>query len=590
MTAGSTARLRRGTGPLLLAGGGVAFGLLAQALAQPQSGRPDSWTLPDLAAGWSFLLAGLLVRRLRPGNRCWLLLMAVGVTWFFGTFAAAAGQNASLAGFALAGASNVVLAWLLLAYPTGRLATGRERALLGAIALLYAVRVAARLFLYVPPDGTGCGCAPNRFLPITDSRWYDAVNAAYPWAFTAGFGLALAAAVARWRRSSRPGRRMLIPVVATGAVVAVELAYSYVVRVQSGLAVPTANDLFFLVAGVRALAAGAFVIGLRRLRSSRSAVVDLVGGLPEHGAAPDRLTAALRRALGDPSLELAAWSPEESAYVRADGRHLQPGVGPLGRATTVITGDDRPIAALIHDEALLEDPGLVSAIVAAVRLTADNERLRDELEHQLAEVAASRARIVASGDAERRRIERDLHDGAQQRLVTIALALRLTEARMSGGADPATRQALSQAVKDLGEAVDELRDLARGIHPAVLSESGLAVALESLADRSTLPVHLSVRPFREPSVAVATAAYYVVAECLTNVVKHARATSATVNVTEADHGLMVEVMDDGAGGAAPAPRSGLTGLVDRVTAVGGTLSLDSETGRGTHIRVWLPCA
>ncbi len=174
---------------------------------------------------------------------------------------------------------------------------------------------------------------------------------------------------------------------------------------------------------------------------------------------------------------------------------------------------------------------------------------------------------------------------------TIALALRLAETRTSGHTtDPATRQALSQAVKDLGEAVDELRDLARGIHPAVLSESGLAVALESLCDRSPLPVDLDAPPFREPPADVATAAYYVVAESLTNVVKHAHAPSARVTVRQTDHGLRVTIADQGGGGAQPGARSGLAGLVDRVAAIGGTLTLDSPPGRGTTVTVWLPCA
>lgn len=575
--------------PMAVVAFGVSFGLLAQHLAQTQSGRPSDFRLPDLAAGWSFLAAGLVVRWRQPGNRCWLLLMAVGGTWFIGTFHAAAGENVSLGGFAFAGASTVILMWLLLAHPSGRIGSRRDLALLMVAAGVYLAEVINRLFLYVPPDGTGCGCAPNRFLPITDRRWYDAIDSAYPWVLCTVFALVVLAALERWRHSSAPGRRMLAPVVASGALVAAELGYEYVVRRQTGLVVPTTHQLFYAVAALRVVTAAAFVVGLTELRHTRSAVIDLVGALPEQGT-PDRLTDALRRALGDPSLELVPWSDAHGAYVDAAGQSVVPDVHRAGRATTVISEQDRPVALLVHDQALLADPGLLSAVTATVRLTADNERLRLELEQRLTEVAASRARIVAAGDAERSRIERDLHDGAQQRLVTIALALRLAEARLPAGSDPATRQAIAQAVKDLGEAIEELRDLARGIHPAVLSESGLSVALESLVDRSSSPVNLELEPFPEPELPVATAAYYVVAECLTNVVKHAQATSVAVTVRPDRDGVLVMVTDDGVGGASAAPGSGLDGLADRVAAIGGTLTVTSGPQAGTAVRAWLPCA
>jgi signal transduction histidine kinase len=264
-------------------------------------------------------------------------------------------------------------------------------------------------------------------------------------------------------------------------------------------------------------------------------------------------------------------------------------VSASGRALTRIERRGQPVAALVHDAALLEDPGLVNAVVAAVRLTLDNEQLQSELESQLAEVAASRARIVAAGDEERRRIERDLHDGAQQRLVTIALALRLAETRLAEDADPAVRDVLAQGVKDLGEAIDELRDLARGVHPAILGESGLVAAIESLADRSPLDVSLELDVHAEPTSAVAAAAYFAVAEALTNITKHASATTVTVRVVDRVGSLHISVTDDGAGGADPGG-SGLRGIADRVAAVGGTLSVDSPPGSGTHFQVDLPCA
>jgi signal transduction histidine kinase len=551
---------------------------------------PPGVLAADLLGGLVFLGAGLLVRRLRPGNRCWWLLMATGTTWFVGTLQVSTDPDISLTGFAFGNWHFLALSWLLLAYPTGRVPGRRERALLGVLAALCTVRTLSRLFLFVPPDGTGCGCAPNRFLPLTDGRWYDAVDRVWPWALVGTFLLVLAGATDRWRRSSRAGRRMLTPVLVAATAVAAQLSYDYVIREEAGIIGPGRTGLFYLVVAARAATAVAFVVGLRQLRSARSAVVDLVGGLEGGDASPDRLSEALRRALGDPSLELVPWSPADHAYVDPAGRRLTLPVTVPGRATTLIEQDATPIAALVHDEALLEDPGLVSAVAAAVRLTSDNERLRSELQHQLDEVAASRSRIVAAGDAERRRIERDLHDGAQQRLVTIALALRLTEARMGPDADPATRETLTQSVKDLGEAIVELRDLARGIHPAVLSESGLHTALVSLIDRSPLGVRLDVRLQAEPPAAVSAAAYFAVSEALTNVVKHAHAADVLVQVTADDQKLLILVTDDGVGGADPGPGSGLRGLADRVDAAGGTLHLESPTGRGTRLEVKLPCA
>jgi signal transduction histidine kinase len=345
--------------------------------------------------------------------------------------------------------------------------------------------------------------------------------------------------------------------------------------------------IFYVTEWARAAVAVALAAGLVRLRRTRSAVVDLVAELG-HDAPPARLGDALSRALGDPSLTLVPWSAAAGRYVDDEGGPVDLSVEPPGRAVTRIENRGEPVAAIVHDAALLEDPGLVNAVVAAVRLTIDNEQLQAELEAQLAEVAASRSRIVAAGDTERQRIERDLHDGAQQRLVTIALALRLAEARLAGDATPEVRAVLSKTVLDLQEAIDELRDLARGIHPASL-ESGLCAALESLVDRSPLSVRLDVRLNGEPPSAVAHTAYFAVSEALTNIVKHANAYEVTVRAVTCDGTIRVQVTDDGDGGADADNGTGLRGIADRVAAVGGTMHLDSPPGAGTHLEIDLPC-
>ena len=543
----------------------------------------------DVVGGAVFLAAGLAVWAARPGNRCWWLLMACGATWFVGSLGGSSDRDLALVGFALGGWYFVALSWLVLAYPSGRVQGTAARALLGFVVALFFVRTTSRLFLYVPPDGTGCGCVTNRFLPVSDSRWYDAVDRVFPWAFVAAFAGVVVLAGLRWWRSSRPGRRMLTPMLVGVSGVALQLAYDYVVSDYVALTSARRQDLFYLVVSVRAVTAAAFVVGLLRLRAARSAVVDVVSGLDGHDATPDDLGPALRRALGDGSLELVPWSEPARAFVDGSGRRVELPVQQPGRAGTVIEHGGRPVAVLVHDEALLEDPGLVSAVTATVRLTADNDRLRRELQEQLAEVAASRSRLVAAGDAERRRIERDLHDGAQQRLVTIALSLGLTESRLATDTDPSVVDAIRQSVKDLAEAIAELRDLARGIHPAVLTESGLAAALGSLADRSAVPVRLDVRLTAEPAAPVAAAAYFAVAEALTNVAKHAHATQAVVEVVSEGGRLTLHVTDNGVGGADPVKGTGLRGLADRVDAAGGTMTISAATSGGTVLAVELPC-
>lgn len=568
---------------------GVVFGVLAER-TQQLAGRSWPVMIADILGGWAFLVAGMLVWGRRPGNRCWWLLMAAGISWFVGTLWATADEVVSLIGFAFGGWHYLFMVWVLLAFPTGLVPLLRDRILLGVLVVLSTVRTLGRLFLFVPPDGTGCDCAPNRFLPITDPMWFDAAESLYMWGYTATILLALISVAVRWSGSSRPGRRMLAPVLSAGTAVLAGQAYDRLNQSHEIVDVLTQEGMFYVLVLLRVIAAAAFVFGLWRLKGSRSAVADLVADLGPDAASPAPLEAALRRALGDPTLVLLPWSPAAGGYVDDHEQAVALPVDDGRRAITRIERRGVPVAALVHDPALLEDPGLINGVVAAVRLTADNERLRDEVDRQLVEVAASRSRILDAGDAERRRIERDLHDGAQQRLVTIGLALRLTEARLGKDADPQMRSDLVQAVKDLGEAIDELRDLAQGIHPSILTEAGLAAALESLADRAPVPVHLQVDLPDDVAPPIAATAYFAVAEALTNIAKHARA--ATVEVLASSRGDRVEivVVDDGVGGASESAfGSGLRGIADRVAAVGGSMRVHSPAGGGTRLELSLPC-
>ena len=329
----------------------------------------------------------------------------------------------------------------------------------------------------------------------------------------------------------------------------------------------------------------AFLVGLLRTRLQRSGVADLVVELRSLSR-PDDVRDAIARALGDPSLELAFWLPADERYVDPRGSPLDVTTRE-GRAVTVLEHDGRRVAALVHDPALLDEPELLEAVGAAASLTLENARLQAELSAQLAEVRASRARIVEAGDAERRRLERDLHDGAQQRLLGIRLALQLARGRIADG-DGSVDELLTEADAEVGGALEELRALARGIHPAILTDEGLAPAIAALARRAPVPIELTVSPERLPEPVEATA-YFVASEALANVAKHARASRATIALARTNGRVAIEVTDDGVGGA-DAEGTGLRGLRDRVEALDGHLEVETQAGRGTRVTAVIPCA
>jgi signal transduction histidine kinase len=334
------------------------------------------------------------------------------------------------------------------------------------------------------------------------------------------------------------------------------------------------------------LAPLAFLAGVLQARLARASVGDL---LVELRADPDPafLRAALARALGDPSLALTYWLPEYEQWADVDGRPLALDDA-AGRATTFIDRDGVHVAALTHDAGVKDEPELLEAVAAAASMALENARLHAESRARLAELRASRERIVTAGDAERRRLERNLHDGAQQRLVAVALQLKLLQRRIHGDPDAAEQLATVAGIH-LAEALDELRELARGLHPAVL-EHGLGPALDALATRSAVITTVAYdAPGRLPEP-VELAAYFVACEALTNTAKYAGASAATVRVWRTGSAAFIEISDDGAGGADDLRGSGLRGLADRVEALDGRLRVDSPAGVGTTVTAELPCA
>ncbi len=294
----------------------------------------------------------------------------------------------------------------------------------------------------------------------------------------------------------------------------------------------------------------------------------------------------LAESLGDHSVAIAYWLPDREIFVDEIGRRVDLPHRASGRTWTTVERDGRPVAAIVHDAALDTTSELVQAAAAASSLAIDNERLKADLRARLEELRVSRLRIVEATDAARRRIERDLHDGAQQQLVALALELRLLHRRVED--QPEITPLVDGLSERLSSALAELRELARGIHPSILTDQGLAPAIDALADRAAVDVRAVVGVEARLSEPVEAAAYFVVAEALTNVVKYAQASAVDVDVRRVADEVLVEVADDGVGGVDVAAGSGLRGLQDRLAAVDGHLDIDSPREGGTRLRARIP--
>ena len=540
---------------------------------------PDVWAVFGPVVGWSFVGTGLFAWRRRPESRSGLLMVLVGFAWFLGPLYAADSPLVFTLGIVASGLWGPVFGHLLLSFPTGRLPTrARRRVVAASYVLVPLAPVPALLVSNADRVISDCrgGCPRNVLLIDQDASLGDA---ALVLGAAISLGLCVVAVgmlVRQWRAAAAPERRSLVPLFASGGL---SLA------LVAAFAVSQVDALLWLAFAAFAATPFAFLAGLARadLTGSRG-VRTLMAELADAPARAD-LRDALARALGDPALELAFWMPELNCYVDAAGSTADlPGADDVRRTVTEIDHHGQHVAAIVHDRA--QDAATVRAAGAATALTLENQRLDAELRARLVELRASRARLVEAADGERRRIERDLHDGAQSRLVALALNLRLARMSVTDGSD--TAALLDGSIDELGQSLKELRDLARGIHPVVLSERGLEPAVRALAARAPVPVDIVGQAGRLPA-AVETAAYFVVSEGLTNVSKYARAEHATVRVERVNGQLLVEVSDDGVGGASVSHGSGLRGLSDRVAALSGTLEVTSPPGRGTRLRAYLPC-
>jgi signal transduction histidine kinase len=535
--------------------------------------------------GGAFIATGLLAWARRPENRFGALMVAVGFTYCLSGLIVSTEPWVFITGLVFIAVPYAILAHLLVAFPTARVRTRSERA------LVYAIYVTATVGWWgcmLLEDTTRLGLPRNPLL-VTDARSLFVTLADVRFGIVAALLLAVGVVlVQHWRANSPTHRTALAPVYVAGYLV---LALYAVWAVTGILRAPDDAQENLERARVIALAAVpfAFLFGLLRSRvADAAAVSELVASLGEWGARRGRLRDALAEALGDPSLELSFWLPQRRCWVDEGGLPVELPADGGARTCTPIEQDGRPLAMIVHAPSLAHDRDLVRAIGGAASLALENERLDAELRARLQELRASRARIVESADAARRRIERDLHDGAQQQLVALLLSLRVARSRLDSDPETAGRL-LDEATTNLEQAIGELRELARGIHPALLSDRGLPPALEALAERLPLPVEIDARLDERLPENVEAAAYFVASEALTNVARYAQAQHAWITVERQDGQLVVEIADDGVGGADPSAGSGLRGLADRLAVLDGELEVASPPGGGTTVRATIPC-
>lgn len=528
--------------------------------------------------GGSFAACGLIAWHRRPDNRSGVLMTLTGFAFFVQPLLLQLdGAIPQTLGHWFADLWFLFFVPLLLTFLTrGRLQTRLDRALVGVVAA--EVFVLAPLYLTVAPD------VPTLLLITPHPGVAAVIDTTQRIAF-AGVSLSTAAVLAaRFHAATGPGRRALLPGLAGVACLLLYVAL-LVLDIVAGpdRTSPAAEVVSWIAALSIVTVPLAFLAGLLRSRLARGGLAALFREL--RTVQPPDLQPALARALGDPSLVIAFPVGGGLLTDAAGTPVVLPGPG-AQRSVAAVEHNGVQVAVLVYDRALDDDPELVDAVGAAATIALQNQLLQAEALRSHAELQDSRGRIIAAADAERRRIERNLHDGAQQRLVTLAVALSLIQRRIRADPDDA-EQLVTAAGGELARSLEELRELARGIHPAAL-EHGLDVALDALAQRSAVPAVVSVDPGPRLPQPVEFAAYFVASEALTNVTKYAQAGAVAITVAREQHRIVVQITDDGVGGADPALGTGLRGLDDRVQALGGQLRVTSPAGAGTVVTAELP--
>jgi signal transduction histidine kinase len=549
-----------------------------------QAGAASASDFVYRVTGGSFIVSGLIAWQRRPENRVGALMVAVGFALFVDPLLSQ--SDASLVktlGLLFADFWSILFAILLLVFPHGRRLGGRlDRLVVAAFAVPVTLQLFWLLFLEQRHHELLRNGFRNAFLVWPNAQVADAIDKSQHALFviaTVSLSLVL---VWRWLKASPPLRRLLVPVLA-GAATMLSFAVLLATDLISGSRLQQVLLVTYLVLATVPVA---FLAGFLLSRLARTAVGELLLELSE-SPSPGELRDALARSLRDPSLTLAYWLPQFESWADLDGRPVELPLQGSERATTLIDRDGVRVAALLHDPALDEQRELLAAVGAAAGIALENGRLHAEQRAHLEELRGSRARVIEAGQKERQRLERDLHDGAQQRLIALSLELSRLGKQLAGDGDARSR--LDQARGEIALSLEELRAVSRGLHPAVLSGHGLEVALESIAAHAPVPVRLTVGLENRLPELIEVAAYYVVSEGLANIGKHAHATSVSIDVARTDGVVVIEVVDDGVGGADTERGSGLRGLADRVEAHGGRLRVWSPAGGGTRLRAEMPC-
>lgn len=577
-----TGLLQRRRPVLLIASAGVVLGLAVEHIGLGWL-QPAWIPIADIGVGWLMIGCGLMGAAARPGQPAGGRLVLAGFLWFVGTIMGSESQLPRTIGFAFGGYYDLVLAWLALSFP-GRWPVGRPaRVVLVAMLALFVAQTIARLVMAAPDTFGVTLLDPDQAVTIV--LWLDVIRAAS--VVVAGVLMAV-----RLVRTPPLGRPFVAPVLAAGAIATVAGGFSAQYALQTLGLFPDVGDAIVIPLAwafnvIRVAVPFAILAGVLRVRAARTAIV---GAVTEMGETPTvtALRSSLATALGDPTLTILIWDAGRDYFVDGSGGEVSAGriaamEADPSRAVVRVGDGSSPLAVVIADRSLNDDPALLDAGVALTRLVIRHEAQSDRIQQQLAEVRASRVRIVEAADVERRRIERDLHDGLQARMVALAMQLRASER------DPGARaEALRQGSAEVLGLLDDVRELARGIHPAVLSEAGLGAAIRAAADRSPVPAEVDLQLSGKGSPAAQATAYYVVSESLANVAKHATAASAVwVRANDGDGRLRIEIEDDGPGGA-DAAGHGLAGLADRVAALDGHFAVEALTGGGTRITAEMP--
>ena len=480
-----------------------------------------------------------------------MLLTVTGFAWFLGTLALSDVPAIASMGSALLFLHRGPLFHAIIGYPSGR--------------------PSRRSSLIVVAFGYMCAA----IAPIAEN---DAATIAVTL-------LVLATTLRGYVLATGPDRQARVTAIAAAAALALVLGGGSVLRLLGTTPEADAGVLWAYEA-VLVLVAVGFLVDLVWGRWAQSAVTKLVVELGESSEA-GTLRERVASALGDPSLLIAYWVPEASAYVDERGDPISLPEPLSGRAVTLIDqGGDR-IAALVHDPAVLDDPALVDAVASAAGIAMSNVRLQAEVRRQLAEVAASRRRILRAGDAQRRRLQQELQEGVERRLLEVGELLGYARLDQGLAHDHEAIARLEVAGVELEESLAEVRELSAGIHPSLLMERGLGAAVSALVERMPVPVNIDM-PEGRLTADVEEAVYFVCSEALANVAKYARASRVTIHVEPREEGLSLVVTDDGIGGADAAMGSGLLGLADRIEALGGSFRVESPPGGGTRIRADVP--